>query len=875
MRTIRNILSTLFLLSLNTATYAVIYYVSPTGSDANAGTSTSAPWATIDKVNLLGVNLHAGDQVQFQRGGTFRGELLIQSSGTSSLPILIGSYGTGADPIFSGSKTVTGWTAYSGNIWRAPVTGTVAQVYVGGVRMQLARWPNTGWMHNQLGTTATLHDPALTQAANYWVGAQAVIRTTNWSYDNPVITSFSGGTLGFGALWYNLTDQQYGYYMCNKLSELDMAGEWFYESASGYLYLWAPSNANPNTLGVEATTKDIGLQVSWQKQYVNVTGLKFMHYKNAGILVNGASHISVSACTFQEVFHGVKGVGDYNSYTTSTYTDNYATGADLQDNYVTFNNNTMTNIAMVAGQGENSWGYFGVHSTGTNCTIRSNNLLNIGYVGISAEKNGLVEKNVVDNATGCLNDGSGIGFDFNDGMVVQDNIVRNCTGNIESMAPNSLVYFHIGHGIYFGNTFVKNTTVQRNTVYNCAGSGLNVDHAMANTGNAVLNNTFFNNIRQLSVSDFSNNVGQGAVAPYYVPLFNETYSGNIMYSMAPDQLCMHHFNCYSTSPTDFGTFSNNKYFNPYNEQVIMVYNLLIPEQAYYTVAQWQVERNEDVGSTASPLHQNLIAATSDLSGNLVTNGDFTSNVTGWTAWPTNAQVTRVTTHLDNGCLKALIPNNSLYFEQILQNPDQTAVTNGQWYRMRFSIQSDGYGDLKMGLKGQSQFGTQGFISQVHFPFSPVRRDEEFFFQSNLTDNAHVMAVNQWSDPQYYLDNVQVHRVAVTTLNAADYNKMYVNDQSTAQNFTLPAGCWSDVNGTVISGTFTLQPYTSRIFYAVTPCNQNNTGTVSAKVELGGSLNWNTGIMRDDLRVANKIPSAEPYTALGYATASVHRRTISK
>ena len=37
MRTIRNILSTLFLLSLNTATYAVIYYVSPTGSDANAG----------------------------------------------------------------------------------------------------------------------------------------------------------------------------------------------------------------------------------------------------------------------------------------------------------------------------------------------------------------------------------------------------------------------------------------------------------------------------------------------------------------------------------------------------------------------------------------------------------------------------------------------------------------------------------------------------------------------------------------------------------------------------------------------------------------------------------------------------------------------
>jgi hypothetical protein len=84
--------------------YAATYYVSNTGSDSAAGTSTATAWKTVAKVNAA--QLNNGDQVLFLRGGTWR-EML--SPTVSNL--YFGAYGTGARPIISGSDLVTGtWT---------------------------------------------------------------------------------------------------------------------------------------------------------------------------------------------------------------------------------------------------------------------------------------------------------------------------------------------------------------------------------------------------------------------------------------------------------------------------------------------------------------------------------------------------------------------------------------------------------------------------------------------------------------------------------------------------------------------------------------------------------------------------------------------
>jgi hypothetical protein len=75
------------------------YYVSPSGSDSNSGTSPSSPWRTVNRVN--DASLAPGDGVLFQGGATFSGELTGNAGGENGKSITYGSYGTG-NAILSG-----------------------------------------------------------------------------------------------------------------------------------------------------------------------------------------------------------------------------------------------------------------------------------------------------------------------------------------------------------------------------------------------------------------------------------------------------------------------------------------------------------------------------------------------------------------------------------------------------------------------------------------------------------------------------------------------------------------------------------------------------------------------------------------------------
>ena len=70
------------------------YYVSPSGSDRNSGTSARFPWRTIGRVNRA--RLHAGDTVLFQGGATFTGAYLKgNGGGERGKPITYSTYGGG------------------------------------------------------------------------------------------------------------------------------------------------------------------------------------------------------------------------------------------------------------------------------------------------------------------------------------------------------------------------------------------------------------------------------------------------------------------------------------------------------------------------------------------------------------------------------------------------------------------------------------------------------------------------------------------------------------------------------------------------------------------------------------------------------------
>lgn len=76
------------------------YFVSATGNDSNAGTSTGAPWLTLTKASTA--TLTSDDTLSLKRGDSFAGTLSFSAqTGTSGHPFVIGAYGSGAKPIIS------------------------------------------------------------------------------------------------------------------------------------------------------------------------------------------------------------------------------------------------------------------------------------------------------------------------------------------------------------------------------------------------------------------------------------------------------------------------------------------------------------------------------------------------------------------------------------------------------------------------------------------------------------------------------------------------------------------------------------------------------------------------------------------------------
>jgi len=107
------------ILALSSQIFATTYYVDATnGNDNNSGTSSSAAWKTIAKVNKA--SFVPGDYILFKRGQVWREMLLVPSSGSSGNPITFGAYGSGDNPLILGSDDYddpSKWTSLGSNKW--------------------------------------------------------------------------------------------------------------------------------------------------------------------------------------------------------------------------------------------------------------------------------------------------------------------------------------------------------------------------------------------------------------------------------------------------------------------------------------------------------------------------------------------------------------------------------------------------------------------------------------------------------------------------------------------------------------------------------------------------------------------------------------
>jgi hypothetical protein len=579
------------------------YYISPSGNDSNNGTSTTTPWKTIGKVNTMWGSIKAGDQILFQKDQIFRGSLSVSKSGTSSAPITIGSYGTGSNPQFLGSQKLT-WTLHQGNIWKSTLSATtVPYMFQGDTLLSPARYPNTGWLRNQNGSATQINDSNLTQPDGYWNGADIIIRSSLWSYHKVKVTSYTKGKLTFPSVTHNLSNRSWGYFLCNKLSELNTPGEWFWDSSSSTVYVWCKDNLNPNNANIEVSTVDSGVKISSSRQWINLQNIDCKFYTDRALIISGSNN-KIENCSVISSNKGLTIYGSNNSILNNKFTDVYATCLQItggENNII--ESNQFLRCGLVPGLGENSWGYFGIRASGLGSVIRKNTLSKMGYIGIVFSDNILVEENYIEDCCLTLTDGSGIAFDNVDGAIVRKNTIVRSTGNIESCALNFAEgQKPKGNGIYFGNISLKNTLVTNNTVGMCNGSGIWVDHTMVSVGNKITNNTLFGNtLCQIGFSDYSNYNGPGATSPYIVTSYNDVVTGNILYSTSSSQLCMYHINRWY-SGVNFGQFNNNYYSNTWNTYPIIIDKFLpVFSTNPYTFSGWKSLFNSDSSSTLGPL----------------------------------------------------------------------------------------------------------------------------------------------------------------------------------------------------------------------------------------------------------------------------------
>ncbi len=324
-------------------------YVSPKGSDENAGTQ-DRPFGTIRRA-VMTARQHrkqtGGAVTICLADGTYYLDqtlvLTAEDSGTEAHPLIIEATDGGKPVVSGGRKLVLNWQHHASNVWKAAVPADVAfdQLFVNGVRQHMARYPN--------------YDPNVRHFNGYAPDAFSKERAANWK--NPaggymhamhrnmwgdfhyVITGKDDdGKLTYEGGWQN--NRRYGmhakYRMVeNIFEELDAAGEWYLDSKEHMLYFMPPTNVNLEDAKIEIVRLRHLIEFRGSQaapvRWICLKGITFRHaertfmdnnepllrsdwtiYRGGAVLFEGAEDCAVIDCTFDQLGGNAVFASNYN-----------------------------------------------------------------------------------------------------------------------------------------------------------------------------------------------------------------------------------------------------------------------------------------------------------------------------------------------------------------------------------------------------------------------------------------------------------------------------------------------------------------------------------------------------------------------------------
>ena len=270
------------------------YYVSPTGSDANTGTSETKPFQMVQ----YGVDkMKAGDTLVVL-DGIYTGTLKLKSGITIRAK-------NPRKAIFSGAEPLQGdFQQHSGNIYKIDVGSQPKQVFYKDQPMTWARWPNMTWAENWnrgkkwAGGSAnfgTLKHKAFAQMKDLdLAGAYCFLRfakgnscysravkgfdgdTLLWDDTNFYNRLFTGedGKRGRMAIAGGAKGVRGTFFLAGALDLLDSPGEWF--AKDGTLYFYAADGQKPDASDFLIKTNDYSVYQTDAISDVTIEGVDFL-----------------------------------------------------------------------------------------------------------------------------------------------------------------------------------------------------------------------------------------------------------------------------------------------------------------------------------------------------------------------------------------------------------------------------------------------------------------------------------------------------------------------------------------------------------------------------------------------------------------------
>jgi hypothetical protein len=581
---------------------ATTYYVSNSGNDANTGLTTSLAWKSISKVNST--TFKAGDQILFQKGGTFYGGITVNNSGIKGNPITYGAYGTGANPIITGLTTVTAWTNLGNNIWESTsavsTLPTCNVVVINGSLTPMGRYPNLGsipaygdYLRITSKTTTSITNSALTGTPN-WTGATAVVRLHRTSLARIPIISQSGSTINFGKSSQFATN--YGFFIQNSSLTLDAQNEWYYNPITKKIQVY--SVVQPTDVKVASVEKVITID---REDYITIENLSIIGSNGYGIYkYNGGDSqrvkYNIRNCSIN--FTGLYGIYlnsidnvliENNSFYYSNGMAMYLSGND----HLTIRNNDIRHSGKIKGADIDASTYsaIGFSNGCLKVTVENNQIIDTGNNGITFDGDSvMIRNNFIDTFNQIIDDGAGItggnrttDETIDTGNTITGNIVINGIGADVGATVSGNANGGFSSGIYTADQ-ITYLTISNNHISNCAFKGLFIK--WSDYVNAI-GNTVYDCYSIIQIEDWVSGV-------------HHTVTGNIFVGTNRSVDVAKYMSHVDANFNTIQVADNNYYARPINNTNTISF-AKTPNTGNTTLASWQAYSKLDLNSKTSPV----------------------------------------------------------------------------------------------------------------------------------------------------------------------------------------------------------------------------------------------------------------------------------